>query len=74
MSKEIFEMLESTWEVVPNPLLKTELMIVQQSTQNIIARINLADFEEDEIGYAYAELIAAAPLLRNKVLRLEINR
>jgi len=74
MSQELFEMLESAWEVVPNPVLKTELLIVQQKTQYIIARVNLADFEEDEIGYAYAELIASAPLLRNKILRLESNR
>jgi len=71
MSQEIFEMLESAWEVIPNPVLKTELLIVQQKTQYIIARVNLADFEEDEIGYAYAELIASAPLLRNKILRIE---
>jgi hypothetical protein len=74
MSQEIFEMLESAWEVVPNPVLKTELMIVQKSTQYIIATVNLANFDEDEIAYAYAELIASAPMLRNKILRLESNR
>ena len=74
MSQEIFEMLESAWEVVPNPVLKTELMIVQKSTQYIIATVNLANFEDDEIAYAYAELIASAPMLRNKILRLESNR
>jgi hypothetical protein len=74
MSQEIFEMLESAWEVVPNPVLKTELMIVQKSTQHIVATVNLANFDEDEIAYAYAELIASAPMLRNKILRLESNR
>lgn len=74
MSQEIFEMLESAWEVVPNPVLKTELMIVQKSTQYIVATVNLANFDEDEIAYACAELIASAPMLRNKILRLESNR
>jgi len=74
MSQEIFEMLESAWEVRRNPVLKTELLIVQQKTQYIIARVNLAGFEDDEMAHACAELIASAPMLRNKILRLESNR
>jgi hypothetical protein len=75
MSQELLEILESAaWEVKPNPVLKTELMIVEQKSQYIIATVNLANFDEDEVAYAYAELIASAPQLRNKILRLESKR
>jgi len=66
-----FSALETAeWEVKPNPVLKSELMIVRKDTQEIIASIHLANFENDDEAYACAVLIANAPLMRRAILKM----
>jgi len=66
-----FEVIEKVeWEVKPNPVLKSELMIVRKDTKEIIASVNLANFLDDDEGYACAELIASSPLMRRAILKM----
>ena len=62
-----FDRMEATapWKVAVNPVLKNELLIVSVKTEQIIARVNLADYDDDESAMSYAELLASAPTLRS---------
>ena len=66
-----FAALETAeWEVKPNPVLKNELMIVRKDTQEIIASVHLANFENDDEAYACAVLMANAPQMRRVLLKI----
>jgi hypothetical protein len=44
MTKSFLVIEKAEWEVKPNPVLKSELMIVRKDTKEIIASVNLANF------------------------------
>ena len=61
------KIFEVEWEAKHNPVLKNEIMIVRKDTQDIIASLNIANFENDHEAYECAALMALAPKLLKKI-------
>jgi hypothetical protein len=70
MSKFLSVIETAEWVVKPNPLLKSELMIVRKHTDEIIASLNLANFDSEDEATACAELIAIAPRMRRAFIKV----